>query len=149
MVKNISKNEIFLKGCELWVGKPTSDSMLSMQLDFELNYLITKSHKRILQKLDPLSQRICADFDLNINHQFDSDFLLIECSNLLPARWLLIVPAKFDQDKFFRCIKGLNCKTIRFLFSFPEGQNPDFSNVDNITTIEMLEDPGWSDSIKL
>lgn len=149
MLKKISKSELFLKGCDIWVSKPPSDSKISMQLDFELNFLITKSQRNKKSSLDSLSEKICNDFNLQVNHDYNSDFTLIECSNLLPTRWLLITNLTQEKKKIYECISQLKCQSARIFFDFNLDLNQDFSTVDTLSTIEVLEDPGWNDSIKL
>jgi hypothetical protein len=115
-------------GAELWVVPEQKHSQWNRQIDWHLNYQITKSQLHSPLRLSPAVQNILDQCELeNLDWlETKNQRLLILASPNLPNRWVLVLGGadEFDQwlSESVAVWKSLSLPPIRFFL--PKSQTP-------------------------
>jgi hypothetical protein len=125
-VSILSKDLALGPGAELWVVPEQKFSQWNRQIDWQLNYQITKSQLHSPKSLSPMVQNIldqCALENLDWL-ETKNERLLILASQNLPNRWVLVLTGanEFDQwlTESVAVWKSLSLPAIRFFL--PQSQ---------------------------
>lgn len=142
----LQQAQAFSSGAELWICsdynyKAQVESLWSAQIDWQLNFALSKYHTHNHRELSEQIQEILSEtqFPNFQDNNKNTDSILIPCENLLPTKWCLFF--SMNPEKLNPLIKqvkkNLNVSTMR-LFT-PSGWSKDdiysFSNFEELQVI--------------
>jgi hypothetical protein len=112
----LSHQSALISGADLWVTAHPFESKITVKLDWYLNFQITKGlshqHHSVSEKVRNLLDQ-CELAELRFANE-DTQDLLISAQNLVPARWVLVVPYSTQwTEKIFRHWQNLNKPKLR------------------------------------
>ncbi len=113
-------------GADLWVLADLNSSRHTLPLDWNLNFQITKAHRHQKAKLPSEIQQILTETELKNSTPSlaPGASLLLPTQDLLPNRWVLIVPYHNLEawvSEVHKTWKGLGEPSLRIFL--PIGQN--------------------------
>ena len=114
-------------GADLWICPDLQNSKWTIQIDWYLNHIISKSDSYETPKLSQNMKGLLFENEL-VFHDISTPSvdLLIACSHQLPAQWLLVAPWNGQIQKWSQRLhehwKKLNYPSMRLFL--PKGITP-------------------------
>lgn len=87
----LSAQSIWTPGADLWITAPPAQSKITQNMDWYMNFQITKSLSSQMPNISERLQEILDRCELsNLSFQDDENHILIAAQKFLPTQWLLI-----------------------------------------------------------
>jgi hypothetical protein len=123
----LSQASAFHPGSDLWILPELEKSHWTEQIDWYLNFQISRSGRHTLAALPEYLNEVLTETGLNLKKPAVSlqNPLMIASHSLLPNRWIVIIPWESDIEKWasqaFDIWQKLNRPSLRVFL--PPGQN--------------------------
>jgi hypothetical protein len=134
--QTLFKNGALGPGAMLWVLPSGDESDWKIQIDWYLNFQISKAQKYKFSEPDPEFSKFLDNYEIIVKRSKTGENIFIACENLLPCQMLTLIPIENNslelwiqkvcetwiqlQRPSFRIFLPNNFPVIRFYEMWPE-----------------------------